>query len=283
MTNDGVMFYAEQDAMLRKVLSWVGQSPGEVHYQSTCRNIYHCTVQKSASQWIRAILADPRTFQYCGLTTHSAGERFQGRYLQRRESGAVFSSGTIITPLYVHHDEFVRIPKPAPYRAFFVMRDPRDVVTSWYFSLKHSHPATAEVEPVRRELNRLSEADGFLYAIDFLRDYGLFAAQRSWAGAADNNVMLVRFEDLISHDQVNVMQRLLTHCDIAMPPEVLTEVLKSHSFETRSGRKRGEEDPTAHYRKGVVGDWRNHFDERIHARCMEAAGDVMKLWGYDAK
>ena len=162
------------------------------------------------------------------------------------------------------------------------MRNPRDVVTSWYFSVKYSHLATPEIEPVRRKLNRLNESDGFLYAIDFLREYGLFAAQRSWAGSADDDVMLVPLEVSISENQVETMQRLLTHCDIAMPVDVLAEVLKTCSFEALSGRRRGDEQlATAHYRKGLSGDWHNHFDACAYTRLLDVAGDVLKRWDYE--
>jgi hypothetical protein len=271
----------EQDAMLGKLIpSWFGKSSRQsvVEHQSAYQNIYHCTVQKSASQWIREILSNPRIYQYSGLTSHAP--RYGGDY-RRPNSLGIFPANAIVTPLYIQHDEFVRIPKPRSYRAFFVMRDPRDVVTSWYYSMKYSHSATAEIEPVRHDLNRLNESDGFVYAIDFLRDYGLFEAQRSWAGAADDNVMLVRFEDLVSEDQVDSVRKLLTHCDIAAPPEVLADLLTACSFESLSGRRRGDEDRAAHYRNGIPGDWRKHFDARIHARFLDAAGDVLGLWNYE--
>ena len=34
-----------------------------------------------------------------------------------------------------------------------------------------------------------------------------------------------------------------------------------HSFESKSGRKPGQEKKDSFLRKGVVGDWRNYFNE----------------------
>ena len=48
--------------------------------------------------------------------------------------------GTIVSPLYLDYPGFRSIPKPDSYRAFFVMRDPRDILVSWYLSIKHYHP-----------------------------------------------------------------------------------------------------------------------------------------------
>src|SRR5947209_3617806 len=136
--------------MFHKLLpSWL-RSRGSAHdaavrHRSAYRNIYHCTVQKSASQWLRALLADPRTFPYCGMRPLHPEHRFPNghdpRPLKARHFDAAFPIGAIVTPFYVSHAAFAALPRPEPYRALFVMRDPRDVVTSWYFSIKFSHPS----------------------------------------------------------------------------------------------------------------------------------------------
>jgi Sulfotransferase domain len=266
--------------------SWLRKCPTPILYQSNLQNVYHCSVQKSASQWVRGILSDERTYRYCGLTPYNQEIELYGGYDPRkiveRYYDKAFPKSTIATPLYIHYEGFAAIPKPARYKAFFVMRDPRDIVISWYFSIKCSHPVVGEVEQLRLHLNRLSDSDGLLYAIEFLHDYGLFKAQRSWAHVPtyDPNVLLVRYEDLLGPNNQPIVERLLEHCDIRMPSTVLAELLAAHSFEQLSGRKRGQEDRHAHYRKGIAGDWRNYFDLKIEARFQEVAGDVLAVWNY---
>lgn len=46
------------------------------------------------------------------------------------------------------------------------------------------------------------------------------------------------------------------------------------------GRARGEEDTGSHFRKGIVGDWRNHFTAETSAIFTREAGDVLDLLGY---
>ena len=258
----------------------------EVVHVSTYENIYHCTVQKSASQWVRGILSHPLVYRYSGLRPFQYQSRLpvghDPRPLTQRRFQTQFPMSTIATPMYVDCAGFESIPKPANYRAFFVMRDPRDIVVSWYFSAKFSHPTVGTLEQVRGDLLRFSEAEGLCYAIEYLDEFGLYEAQRSWGeSACSDELMRIRYEDLFSADQKSIVEALFRHCDIRMPANRLDELLAGFSFENVSGRRRGDEDVHAHYRKGVAGDWRNHFTKDVQGRFATVAGDVLAAWGYD--
>jgi hypothetical protein len=268
--------------------SWFRKSRFFLYHRSENENVFHCTVQKSASQWIRSIAADERMYRYSGLTSYQYTQEMPGGHDPRNiievSFDKPFPSGTFVTPLYIDYHNFQKIPKPRKYKAFFVMRDPRDLLISWYFSAKYSHALIGEqLERIRQELSRLDVEDGLLYGIDYLKSYGLFNAQRSWAGAPtrDPNVMLVKYEQLIGPNNVKLFRQVLNHCDIRIPDEQLNELLKTYSFENLSGRKRGQEDQKAHYRKGVQGDWKNYITDKIQNRFMEASGDLLAAWGYE--
>ncbi|MGH8509311.1 MAG: sulfotransferase domain-containing protein [Gammaproteobacteria bacterium] len=47
------------------------------------------------------------------------------------------------------------------------------------------------------------------------------------------------------------------------------------------GRKAGQEDNFAHYRKGIAGDWRTYFTPRITRRFKELYGDLLMMGGYE--
>ncbi len=60
-----------------------------------------------------------------------------------------------------------------------------------------------------------------------------------------------------------------------------SQLLADYSFERLAGRRRGEEDPFSHYRKGVAGDWRSYFDRSLERKLAELTDDVVARLGYE--
>ena len=168
------------------------------------------------------------------------------------------------------------------HRAFFVMRDPRDVVVSWYFSSRYAHGLMGGLGEVRKTLSDVPQSEGLCYSIRYLEDFGLFNALSSWADAAerDENVMLIRFEDIAGDRSAAHFLRLFDHLDFAIPEAQALQLLEDYSFERLSHRKKGEEDQKAHYRKGVAGDWANHFDDQVLTTFNDVTGDLLTKLGY---
>jgi hypothetical protein len=253
---------------------------------SRAENVYHCCAHKTGSQWLRAIFEDTRTLRYSGLSAYNYQSEqrggFDDRKITERQFSEPFPLRKIVTPLYLDYSSYAGIPKPAEYRTFFVMRDPRDMTVSWYFSMKLSHGLMGNLGDVKKTLDKLDEPAGLCFVIDHLRDFGAYAALASWIDAAQNdtNTLLVRFEELTGEDNIRVVRRLFDHLDIGMPDEILRHLLADYSFERLSGRKKGQEDQRSHYRKGEPGDWENHFDHTVQARFESVTGDLTTRMGY---
>jgi len=259
-----------------------------VHHKSIADNIYHCCVQKTASQWIKAILNDHRVYKYSGLITYDyEGTRPEGhdaRKLTEKTISIVMPHKVIVTPLYLDFTSFGTIPKPNKYRAFFVARDPRDIIVSWYFSAKISHTVMGSVGEIRTKLNEMDIEDGLKYSIRNLEEYGLFQAMQSWIDASkiDPNVLMVKFEKLTASDQLFFFRELFAHLDIRMPENILKDLLADHSFKKKTrGREQGQEDQASHFRKGISGDWRNYFNNRVEKYFNDITGNLLAQLKYE--
>ncbi len=125
-----------------------------------------------------------------------------------------------------------------------------------------------------------SEEDGILYVIE---ERGRASAniQNSWLNARRlGNVHFLRYEDLIANEQQE-FARIIKFCEIDVPEKKLSEIVENNSFNKRAGRKPGEEDVSSHYRKGVSGDWKNHFTDRIKAEFKMKFGQLLIDTGYE--
>lgn len=194
--------------------------------------------------------------------------------------------GGVYTPLYMATQWFDKqVTRSDNQKFFVVIRDLRDAAVSWYFSIKHSHKpinlksADDLMEDYRRKFNELSVEDGLLLVIE--QRLPAFAnIQQTWLRLPEQSMLLVRYEDLISdeHAQFN---RIFDYAGFAADPEKRRAAIDAESFHKRTGRKPGEEKVDAHHRKGVAGDWKNHFSDRVKGAFKEKFGQVLVDTGYE--
>lgn len=274
-------------AEARSRVARLARVPILVSHRSPFTNVYHCCIGRTASQWLRRMLSDSRVYYRSGLRTYTYQDRLPGRIDERRLTERTFERPfplhRIVTPLYFSFENFKDLPKPSAYRAFFVYRDPRDIVVSGYF-LRKSTDTLGNTAEDRNFLQAASLEDGLIYSIDRAERRGVFEAFRSWTDAASENpnVKLTRYEDLTGDDSFRSIQELMSFFDVAIGPQELRELVARCSFDRLSGgRRRGEADRSSHYRRGVAGDWKQYFTPRIDERFNEVAGDLLRLFGYE--
>ena len=241
-------------------------------------NIYYCCSQKTGSQWLKQILVDPAFYQATGLKVLpyvALGMKFA------RLDRAV-ALHTVLTHLYAGYDTYAAIPKPARFKTFYIVRDPRDAVVSWYFSARFSHNLIDPIPWLRERLNAVDFEQGINFLIDALADWGFFECQRSWftAGRSDPAVRIFRYEDL-AKDEVAFLHELLGYLEVEMTEEEFAGVCERHAFaKYAKGRSKGTEDAKSHYRRGSSGDWREKFTQKIRDHFNATTGDLVSVLGY---
>jgi Sulfotransferase domain len=174
------------------------------------------------------------------------------------------------------------------FRGFHVIRDPRDMLVSAYFSHRESHGTEYWPELVahRVRLTELSQPAGLLCDLQFTvrlptDGYELrpFDAMAAWDyGRPD--VLELRFEQLVA-DPVGSFAAAVEFVGLPASREEVARAVKAHTFETLSGgRKPGEVREGHHYRSGVPGDWRRFLEVRHVAALARETGDLAARLGY---
>ena len=187
--------------------------------------------------------------------------------------------GKVYPCVYLGKQEFQTLPLPEGCRRFVLIRDLRDTLISAYFSIRHSHKVDNPlVNKWRIVVSRLNEEEGILYLMEvWLNLCG--NVQRSWLEAGET---VFRLEDCMKDAVGSVTQMFQTGWGLPVDAASLKAVVSKHSFEKLSGgRKRGSEDIASHYRKGIQGDWQNHFTPAVTRRFKVLYNDLLVMGGYE--
>jgi hypothetical protein len=264
----------------------------EVVNNSSLGAIYHLCTQKTGSQWIKSIFADPRVYRYTGLKPYFLNSDFQKalKKLENKSNGKSSSSQEvpklpskkILTPLYIYRSNFEALPKPERYKGFFVARDPRDLLISQYYSQKSTHKKANSIDSLRKELENKSLQEGIIMTLKVLDERGYWERLHSWTYNQNEHIKLCKYEDLIGDHKLEAFRALFEHLEIPMPESELKELIEEYSFEKLTGgRKQGQEVDSSHLRKGVSGDWKNYFTEKIEQEFNEVTGQLVYDLGYN--
>jgi hypothetical protein len=228
--------------------------------------IFHITIHKAGSQWIRQLLSQ------CAPDLI-----VQPRVDQAHLLKSPIKEGHIYPAVCITRSGFERIEKPKNSRHFVVLRDLRDVLVSAYFSFKVSHPEEGGVSEIRRALNVLSAEAGMLWLVEgWLR--GQAKIFSSWIDGREN---WIRYEDLLENDDSILQAVLIDKCELGIDRASLREHVLNCRFSRVSGRLAGQEDIHSHYRKGVAGDWKNHFTPKIKRAFKWRYGSLLRKSGYE--
>jgi hypothetical protein len=269
---------------------------------------------RCASTWISGILR--HISAYAGMEfAHVHHPRMFGHDLGKfvRDNNVGFLA--YVTATQEHIGQLDR------FKGFHVIRDPRDICVSAYFAHLYSHPVTEyapQLAEIRDELGRQSKDEGLLAVIKHKDRQRQFEAMYDWDYARPN-VLEIKMEDLVSNpyegfvevfdylglldDRTLSSRRRVVHLvrtlatilrrktQIAVPlpasrripvDAVLVEVYNNRFAHKSGGRERGEEDVTSHYRKGVAGDWVNHFKEEHIGYFKQHYNEVLMKLGYES-
>lgn len=263
-------------------------------------SIYHVTHWKAGSQWVRAVFQELWPDRVADLTEEESF--FRGSHPP--------VPGMIYSPIYCQRKRFEREPwAKFPHRTFVVLRDLRDTLVSWYFSLAKTHGPNSYIDAVRPVLQSMDAETGIYtllstepYATDFWR---MSLIHETWLEGArasddrslpglwqrDDGTLVVRFEELSANPKP-YLTRILASCGLETNEQALDRAIDACTFSKMRGTGEASADGVtaytngvargAHYRSGKPGDWSNHFSDRITSAFDARYGPLLAAGGYAA-
>ena len=134
-----------------------------------------------------------------------------------------------------------------------VIRDPRDVLVSASFylaNLEQSKGGWGDQYRQQKAGGRIKE----------LIQKGEFILSRLEKWYRAPYAFNIRYKDLWRAPGRELMN-IAAHLGLTFDEETIERVVDRHSFQAITGRKPGDERENNFHRKGIVGDWKNHFDD----------------------
>ena len=165
-----------------------------------------------------------------------------------------------------------------------IVRNPLDVVVSYAF---HNGKKVSSMVPEISNINHAMCAENELETKQ-LRQIIMSWEQHcfSWQSQKINVPMLeLRYEDMTNTPEI-VFEKIIKFCDLPFDKEKMIRSINSSSMhrmiaqEEKYGFKEKSEKSQKFFRKGVIGDWKNHLNSEEVKEIISNNKQAMKLYGY---
>lgn len=226
---------------------------------STHRSIIHFSMNKAATQYVRRILrscAKENEIVYAGINDYAFHSNFP--YLNALSAAEMEQYHHIFRPygyLYsVFGGAIEGIPNFNDYDVILMIRDPRDILTSNYFSMKHSHQPPEGQNKIAKFMKKRTLAqnvDVDEYVLQQKEE--IFQTYQRYLDLMIDqpNVYVTRYEDMIA-DFPLWLDNLLGHCSLNISSQ-----LKQSLLDEADKSRPKTENTSQHMRQVNPGNYKN--------------------------
>ena len=274
--------------MLRQI---VGFSAEELTYQIACMGYRLSTQKRHPTSFLVNGSPKTGTTWMVKMLSSLPGYTDVGNFERQVERYHQVAPGQIIHGHDSYSDKLKELLATMNIGIVFMVRDPRDQLTSRMFHIKRSrgHPWQQRFQAMDDDtaLMRCIEGDA-TKADDLLPD---MAAQVDYTLRwldSDAPLVAVRYEHLHA-DPAGELAKVFSFLNVKAGPRLVHSIVTRNRFERSSvgrrvwqaARKPGEQDATSHARKGIVGDWKNYLNAAHIAKIKELLGQRLIDLGYE--
>lgn len=263
---------------------------------------------KCATSWII------RMIRYLCIDLSITYENYHSPKMFEFDFGGRIKSKKIDFFSYTNADTYYVNQLDNNFLGFHVIRDPRDIVVSAYYSHLNSHPSDfwPELNDHRNYLKGLSIDEGLFYMMGYLDSMTLDGVTLKLFSNLENwdyeraNILEIKFETLVFNPYFHMLEilkflNLIEEDDSSgglrklmmgmqfvrkkrkkiLIADALRIIYLFDFLRLTKGRKRGSEDLHHHYRKGVPGDWKNHFNDDHKEHFKKNYNNLLIKLGYE--
>ncbi len=213
---------------------------------------------KSGSTWIEKMVSSYEGFHEYLLPAIAKHELATGGSHDFEMPQNMFehlNDALVLTKMHCHGSKNnVDVLEKAGINYVVLHRDLRDVAVSYHFYVQNTpwHPEH------KHHVGATVQEGLTVFAERMLPGYV------KWVESWDNNAnpdhsIQVKYEDMLENP-IEGMTKIASLFELDNSKETIESIVKANSFKKMSGgRTRGESSSTSFARKGVAGDWVNHF------------------------
>lgn len=221
---------------------------GNIKNAYTKKSVLFFTVHKSASTFFNTYLKDlAAQTGHTHIDINGYFSTYGKKGLEKQnetefKNKAFKKTGFIYGPLR----NYISVPGIEEYPIVLILRDPRDVLTSQYFSIKNSHPLLTPQLIERRKIAQASTVDEHALSSQsdrFVKTYTEYLTNVY----GKSNVLFIKYEELIT-DFRTCLEKINKHCGFGLTNEQISLLDRTDSF------KKKKEDQLTHVRKISAGD-----------------------------
>ena len=255
--------------------------------QSQQPSILHFSVNKAATQTTKSILLRCASQHgLVGVRLHDYAFSSDLPYLDLLTSAEMSKYQYLFKPtgyLYTVFGGMIEgISEFQRYRVVLMVRDPRDVLVSEYFSVAYSHVMPPQQSSKYQEAVDLREAARMMSLDDYVLTksidlVGILERYKDLLLDRYSNVRLNRFEEMVGNFDA-WLDELLAHCNLPISDDL------RHELREDNARKRPtSEDIYSHIRKGQPGDFREKLKPETIDELNRRFASILPAFGYSAR